>query len=549
MNTTTVKRELITVDPDTNARKNITPESVQGLADSVKRHGILTPVIAQPNGDGKYHLIAGFRRMAAADIAGVDEIPVILRTDDAQAVQAIENMQREQLNPLEEARAIAAVIADGYTEEGAAEQLSLSPKMVAARMQILRLTPELQEFVGAGEIALGSVPVLAKACEVSEQLGNVIARAVARTVEEGTHVRLDAWGLGRTIEHDRQKGDEVYVSTAIPASVLGRKKPVKDLVDEINAAFKKQASEYYTPEWDRTVTATEQLIDEARAAGVLFELGNDDGFRSSLHVICSAELIAAHAEALLKEELDEVKARHRPTSRSSGGEKPGRKKRADMTDAEKAAADEAKAKRERERELIAQAHGVNLDLGLALIEALGDGKKVAPGINKDVAAHIVDGFLRSRSDYETTSGMRLGRMAASGLGLCLADWQGEREDKRGKKHIAYPGTLKDGVSMDTLEKKARKWILDGKTGEGMVGRLFVAIAMSHFSLKHVLTKSQNMNTYYSGIAGPDGYDHLVKLVKPHLPPTYKKLVKQMRAAGLVSSDAGRATGHTIPKGI
>lgn len=144
-------------------RKDFSQESLQELADSIKEQGIVQPLIVRQRGEG-FELIAGERRWRAAQIAGLAEVPVIVREADDRAVlelALIENLQRENLNAIEEAQGYAQLIGQfELTQEQAAAKVGKSRAVVANALRLLKLTPELQAHVRNGRLSVGHAKVI-----------------------------------------------------------------------------------------------------------------------------------------------------------------------------------------------------------------------------------------------------------------------------------------------------------------------------------------------------------------------------------------------------
>lgn len=157
---------LMTVSPQSlspnpgQPREDFNEEKLKELADSIKEKGILQPLLVRPtNQPGSYQIIAGERRWRAAQIAGLSEIPVLIRDfDDSEAMIAalIENIQREDLNPIEQAKALAALQKIlGVSQDGLAEKLGKQRGTISNLMRIIRLSPEGQADLIHGRITIG----------------------------------------------------------------------------------------------------------------------------------------------------------------------------------------------------------------------------------------------------------------------------------------------------------------------------------------------------------------------------------------------------------
>ena len=145
-------------NPD-QPRRDFDEEELQALADSITEHGIIQPLTVRQLSSGYYQIIAGERRWRAARIAGLSEVPVVvMEADDKKAMELalIENLQRQDLNPVEEALGYQSLMEDyGLTQEDAARRVGKSRPAVANALRLLNLAPEVLEKVRAGELTAG----------------------------------------------------------------------------------------------------------------------------------------------------------------------------------------------------------------------------------------------------------------------------------------------------------------------------------------------------------------------------------------------------------
>ncbi len=145
-------------------RREFDPEKLEELAQSIRAQGVVQPILVRPLEGGRYQLVAGERRWRAAQRAGLTEIPAQVRAlDDASAlaVALIENVQREDLPPLDEALALRRLIAEcGLTHEQCAESVGRSRPAVSNLLRLLDLEPAVQELLGNGSLDLGHAKVL-----------------------------------------------------------------------------------------------------------------------------------------------------------------------------------------------------------------------------------------------------------------------------------------------------------------------------------------------------------------------------------------------------
>ncbi|MBR3816372.1 MAG: ParB/RepB/Spo0J family partition protein [Clostridia bacterium] len=145
-------------------RKDFDEEALSELAESIAQHGVIQPLLVRPISDGGYQLVAGERRWRASRMAGLTEVPVFIREmSDRQVAEValIENLQREDLNPLEEARGYAQLMKDySLTQEQVAKSVGKSRPAVANAMRILELPEEVLEFVRQGKLSAGHARTL-----------------------------------------------------------------------------------------------------------------------------------------------------------------------------------------------------------------------------------------------------------------------------------------------------------------------------------------------------------------------------------------------------
>ncbi len=168
--------EMLLADIEPNAdqpRKDFDDEALAALVESIKNHGIITPLVVTPKADGKYMIIAGERRYRAAKAAGLVSVPVCVRECtpvQIDELSLIENIQREDLNPLEVARAIKKLMDDyGYTQERAAERIGKARPTVANLLRILDLSEPVQKLVSAGRLSSGHARCLAVVTDEQKQ--------------------------------------------------------------------------------------------------------------------------------------------------------------------------------------------------------------------------------------------------------------------------------------------------------------------------------------------------------------------------------------------
>ncbi len=146
-------------------RTDFDDEALSKLADSIKQHGVLQPLLVRPLESGGYQIVAGERRWRAARMAGLDEVPVVIKEMDdkgAMELALVENLQRENLNPVEEALGYKELMEKwGYTQEQVAQVVNKSRPAVANSIRLLSLDEKTLGMVRDGEISVGHAKVLA----------------------------------------------------------------------------------------------------------------------------------------------------------------------------------------------------------------------------------------------------------------------------------------------------------------------------------------------------------------------------------------------------
>lgn len=191
--TPTTDNGLRTLPVDTIQRGKYQPrhdmhtESLEDLAGSIRAQGIIQPIVVRPVGNGQHEIIAGERRWRAAQMAGLHEVPVVVRDVSDQAAVAmalIENIQREDLNPLEEAAALLRLNDEfGLTHQQAAEAVGRSRATVTNLLRLLELNDDVKKLLSKGELEMGHARAL-----LGLQ-GAAQSEAAQRVVQRGLSVR------------------------------------------------------------------------------------------------------------------------------------------------------------------------------------------------------------------------------------------------------------------------------------------------------------------------------------------------------------------------
>jgi ParB family transcriptional regulator, chromosome partitioning protein len=221
--------DLVAPNPD-QPRKRFDDEALQALADSVKERGVLQPVLVRPRPGGSYELVAGERRWRAARLAGLETLPALVQQrDDAQSLEdaLIENMAREDLNPIEAARAVAGLVEElGLTREEVGRRVGRSRVAVSNLLRLLDLPDEALAMVEDGSLTEGHGRALLLADDHADR------RSIARAaVQGGWSVRVveqrareanapaRAATRGRAAVHPDQDAAAARISEALGAAL------------------------------------------------------------------------------------------------------------------------------------------------------------------------------------------------------------------------------------------------------------------------------------------------------------------------------------------
>lgn len=218
-----VELSLIT-PPRANPRTDFDQEALQQLADSITQHGLLQPIVVLRREVG-FEILSGERRWRAAKLAGLDRIPVVVRDESDPQHQAelrlIENIQREQLNPLELARAYQALLSEHeLTHEALAARLNKERATISNALRLLSLPDDVQKQVAAGELSAGHARALLAVADQA-QLRELARRAIA----EGLSVR------------EVERLAKQPVATAEGAAASGKPPHIKELEANLQHLF------------------------------------------------------------------------------------------------------------------------------------------------------------------------------------------------------------------------------------------------------------------------------------------------------------------------
>ena len=208
-------------------RVDMHPDTLEELANSIRAQGVVQPIVVRPVSKDRYEIIAGERRWRAAQLAGLHEIPAVVRDVPDQAAMAmalIENIQREELNPMEEAMALHRLIEEfGLTHQETADAVGRSRASVSNLLRLLSLNEDIKRMVENGDLEMGHARAL---LALSGELQSQVARSVAG---KGLSVRETEKLVKRTLE---QPSGEAKVDKRVDPDIRSLE---QDLGDRIGA--------------------------------------------------------------------------------------------------------------------------------------------------------------------------------------------------------------------------------------------------------------------------------------------------------------------------
>ena len=170
-----VELDITKLRPNPNQpRKNFDEEALNDLAKSIKVHGVISPIVVNNQGDGTYLIVAGERRYRASKLAGLTKVPTIIKNyteKQIKEISIIENLQREDLNPIESARAMKQLMEEyKLTQEEVAERIGLSRSNIANTIRLLSLYPDVISLIEKGELSAGHARCLVVVSDSTEQI-------------------------------------------------------------------------------------------------------------------------------------------------------------------------------------------------------------------------------------------------------------------------------------------------------------------------------------------------------------------------------------------
>jgi ParB/RepB/Spo0J family partition protein len=357
--------DKIDVEEGFNPRTHMDSEALTRLAESLKKTGVVQPLAVRPAKGGRFIVVAGHRRLKAAEIAGIEQVPVHLCANgNASTAALVENLHREDLDPIDTARGLQALAEElGLTtHKKIAEELEVSDSWVSQHLRLLNLPEGVQSFIAQGDVPVEAERDLRKIAEVSPRIAECVCELAKRKKVKGRDFvrHFDELFLA-TAEARFENPPTMIPPRAVRISqVVTEPKKRRDLGDRYRVLHPHGIGE-------PAVRLGEVEIDAARAAGCLVKHTVDHGEFSSVHAfITDAELAADLTERAVEREEKEAAKRKKEEEEwraKAAGRDPAETPE-QKTEARKA------AYRERQ-EKAAEARSWNQEVGRKLLQRRG----------------------------------------------------------------------------------------------------------------------------------------------------------------------------------
>ncbi|MCB2112256.1 MAG: ParB/RepB/Spo0J family partition protein [Parvularculaceae bacterium] len=242
----------------TQPRRHFNDDAIEELASSIRVRGLLQPILVRPAGRDAYEIVAGERRWRAAQRAGIHDVPVVIRElDDTEAAEIalIENVQRVDLNPMEEAAAYARLAeVYGRTQDEISKAVGKSRSHIANMMRLMTLTPKCRKAVEEGALSMGHARALLGAAKPDDALGHVI--------KAGLNVRDTEAFVRKLNEAPARKNDRLAREPSKP-SVPGKKDAdTRALESDLAAALGLEVSIEHSSKGSGLVTIGYRSLDQ-----------------------------------------------------------------------------------------------------------------------------------------------------------------------------------------------------------------------------------------------------------------------------------------------
>ncbi|MDE3069969.1 MAG: ParB/RepB/Spo0J family partition protein [Acidobacteriota bacterium] len=476
-----------------NPRRCFDEQALAELADSIRQHGVLQPLVVTARPEGGYTLVAGERRHRAAKLAKLTEVPVAIRDDDQAAIELAvdENLHRRDLNPVEEAHAFQTILSSGrLTKKQLAERVSKSPQYVNERLRLLALPEQIQQHVAAGAVPVRMAKQLIEMAKVSEPVAVCCVQLVADGHAEVAELEERPERLiGCLGDHEWPDPQPIALAVSSYQHYRLEDVPLPDGCDDIT----QRVAAIGEPVGFRF---GQEDADTARGYGCLLEIKRDRFFA---HAYITDPVFIADRVRLQLDQLEkQAKQRQREAAKQAqhgdgaGGGDAGAE----------AEVERRRQERQQRTEAKEAAAAANFELGRKL-QLRYDAPKITTQLAKLLALLILD------RDAD--------KLAGRGLRYVREDWQVvETVESRGKQveKRRYPEGFEAAEQLYAQIERARN-------PEQVIGRLLQALLAAHAADEDALPQSKRIYWETPGRYG-DGPSSeipaiLERLAKPVLP--------------------------------
>jgi ParB family chromosome partitioning protein len=365
--TPTLEVAKIDVEDGFNARTNQSADGLERLSASIATEGLIQPILVKAGTDGRATVIAGHRRLAAAKLAGVEQVPVTYYEGHrARPASLVENLHREDLDPIDAARGLKAIAEEFAltTNKDIAAQVNMSVQWVGDRLRLLKLPEGCQTRIASGEVPVEAERVLRKVAEVSPRISECVCEmAVRRKVAPRDFVREFADLLAQTGEGRFEDKPTMIDARSVGFDVVADREERADLLARYEATRPHLLGSKFG------FRLGESDLDAVRAARCLVEYKVDEGgFYTSVAYITDKEMAADIVRRTV--ESTEATAKKRAEEEAAWRERSGQIEQ--TPDEQKLA---RRAERARAAKASVKARTFNADLGRNLVKRRGKGTR------------------------------------------------------------------------------------------------------------------------------------------------------------------------------
>lgn len=500
MSVQTVQRDQIVLDSSANPRATMSEAELTELALSIQARGLLQPVRVRDRGDGTFLLIAGHRRITAIDSlgsAGPTEIDVVVESADVRdslVDQIVENVQRVDLTPVEEAQGYLRLVQAGFTPQGVAEQVGVALKRVTERLALLELPQAAIDAIDAGTMSTRSAKSVKRLAKASDALVTAAIKLTGkgRSYDEALQKRPDDVAAYLAKEHPKRflQLPGQITRTAIE-SIKGSQAVVKLWHDVLD--------------YDDIEPNVAHLSTDAIDTTVAYRGKHRERDFFVFDVERDGELILAAVESMLKERAVAKAAEKRAST----------DKKLTKSEADKQA---ERAKRDAELQARKNTHAQNTAFGAKLqLELATATDETRPDMIRAVCHQLIDE-------------LNLGKVA-QGFALANESWIA---DKKGE-----PVYLK---TASERTEKAHEWLAGANTPDELLGRVVALLAAAE-CVAEGSAVSQSARVYPDGLIAAAAKDPLRRLAEPLMPEPLKVALAKRIADGQAQHlDAGEPEG-------